>query len=300
MTQSKLSVVSQAKHIVSSTMYPVTPAKAKQWLEKSMWGKQREYRPWHAEILAEAMRRGHFTEGVQIHFAKLNGEIQLINGQHTLNAIVLSKIDTTLTILTTVVSSEREIADLYSRHDIGLQRTFNDASEAHSLRAEYNLSAYQITSIAGGIRTINDQFMNVKKTAKSYETNSVSEQIAAFSKYGNPGKQFFEAISGAPRVVSVAMRTRGVMGIALLTFLESPDTAKRFWAQTAIGDGLEVGDPRKTLLDWLLDNPFKGASTMPLRARTVAKAWNAFVNGVSIKRITRIDPTAPIALLKAA
>lgn len=279
---------------VESRMALVQPADAARWLANSLWSKQRPYRDWHGEELAQAMRNKEFIQGTQIHFVKLNGVVHLVNGQHTLNAIVKYGQAVNLSVLTTTVTKESDIADIYSREDQHLQRTLSDTYGAHSLREKYSLSRSQINYIGSGLKAIIDEFGSVCHS-RSYEARSADARMRLFDQYGEAGKAYFACINGAPTAASKELRVAAVIGVALKTFKDSPTKAQEFWSQVAFSDGLGLGDPRKTLMNWLMANPTRRTNPAA-RARVVARAWNMFLAGGSSQRFMTPDWTKPIVI----
>lgn len=274
----------------------VTPHLARTWLKDSMWQKQRTLRPWHVLDLAEAMKRGEFTKGTQIHFARLNGDIHNINGRHTLEAVVMANRSIELSILTTKVSTDAEIADLYSRHDRHLPRTLSDSYEAHGIAAESGLSRAQVDKIGAGIAAIIGNFSaNRARDNRTYKMRSSDERIRQMNTYVEEGKAFFNAIKGAPTSISAQLRTGNIIGIALLTYKIDRAKADSFWSQVAFCDGLNIGDPRKTLMNWLVADQHKKANGT-IRSRIVANAWNGFVEGRVMSRFKTPDISVPIVL----
>ena len=286
------------KSHTDSRLVSVTPHMAKMWLESSMWNKQRKLRPKHVEELAECIHRDEFTEGTQIHFARLNGTVHNVNGRHTLEAIVLAKKPMELSVLTTKVNSEKQIADLYSRHDRHLARTLSDAYEAHDVAHKHGLNRGQLERISAGVTSIIGDFLPSRvRDNRSYAMRSSDERVRQVEVYAAEGKMFFDAIKGAPTDISARLRTGALIGVALLTFKLDEKKANQFWSQVAYCDGLTVGDPRKTLMMWLLAEQNKKAPNA-LRSRVAAHAWNSFIDGKKTVRFKTPDITAPVVLKK--
>lgn len=279
-----------------SRLVSVTPTMARQWLKSSIWKKQRQLRPWHVEELAEAMRRGEFTKGTQIHFARFGEDIHNVNGRHTLEAVVAFDNPIELSVLTTKVQSDQEIADLYSRHDRHLSRTLSDTYEAHGIAEEHGLNRGQVDKIGAGIAAIMGGFMPSRsKDNRGYDMRSADERTRQMKTYVTEGKRFLDIIKGSPAASAAQLRTGSVLGVAMLTFKKDKEAAERFWSQVAFCDGLSVGDPRKTLMNWLMANPQKKAPAA-IRARIVTQAWEAFMDGRSMSRFKNPDVSAPVVL----
>ena len=72
---------------MNSTLTLITPDKAQALLETCYQG-QRPLRQHHVRFLRHLMRTGHWRQGAEIHCARVEGERFLVNGQHTLTALV--------------------------------------------------------------------------------------------------------------------------------------------------------------------------------------------------------------------
>jgi hypothetical protein len=280
----------------SLVMIEIDPGRAAKMIEADHYAGQRNLRPWHVNELAEAMSRGKFTEGTQIHFCKHNGKKYNVNGNHTLHAVVKSGVTINLGILMTEVETDEEIADHYSRHDRHLARTLGDAVKAHGVEAKLGLTGKQITVANYGIKMILSEFANARR-GNTYEIRAHDERVSMLlNEYGDEAKGYFDAIKGCSKLFAAPLMTAAVVGVALLTFKKDPEKAKSFWMQVATGGGgLNVGDPRRSLMVWLQDNPLKIAPSAT-RARVVAKAWNVFVAGGSVIRFKNIDISTPVVV----
>lgn len=280
---------------IDSRLVLVDPEAARRWLDKSMWGKQRQYRPWHAEELAQAMRNGEFVEGTQIHFAKFKGEVHCINGQHTLHAVVKANMPINLTVATTLVKDEGEIADLYSRMDTHLRRTLADSYQAHDLASEMGMTKAQINAIGAAVRHHLNDFAGTGG-GHSYKTRSADERVRQIEARKGAAKEFFAATSGAILPVRRALAASSVLAVALTTFERDADKAREFWSQVAFSESLEGSDPRKTLINWLMSNSDLRKARHQQRAHIAAIAWNVFVAGGKLSRFKTPDWTKPIVI----
>lgn len=274
----------------------VSPMNAETMLTVEMWGKQRVLRSWHVNEIAEYMKRGEFTEGTQIHFAKLNGKSFNINGQHTLCAIKRSGVSINLGILITEVESEEEIAVLYSRHDRHLARTLSDSCAAFGFSESLKLTKGQIDATSAGIRMMLNDFTNESGSCR-YENRSTDSQLRAFKEYGGSAKSYFDAIKGAPKAAMAQLRSKSIVAVAIKSFELLPERAAEFWSQVALNNGLLVGDPRKTLIEWLMGNR-STRQNLSQRSHVAARAWNVWVSGGSILRFRLPDITKPLVLNK--
>lgn len=283
---------------IDSQLVLVDPEAAKRWLEKSMWGKQRQFRPWHAEELAEAMRKGEFVEGTQVHFAKLDGQIHCVNGQHTLHAIVKAKLPVRLSVATTVVKDEGEIAHLYSRMDTHLRRTLADSYQAHDLAATMGMSKAQINAIGAAMRHVLVDFAGSSRSVgwDSYNTRSADERVRQIAAHKDAAKSFYAATHGCILPVRRALAASSVLAVALVTFRRDESKAREFWSQVAFSESLDGSDPRKTLINWLMANSDLRKVRHQQRAHIAAIAWNVYLAGGKLSRFKTPDWTKPVVI----
>jgi hypothetical protein len=237
------------------------------------------------------MIAGEFAPGTQITFVKLRDKFYNTNGQHTLNAIVIANRPIQLSVRTLVASTPEEVAEQYAREDNIMPRTAADTLSAHGFAKTYDLSTAQVNAISAGTIAIASGFMNGRTRHGKMPT---SERAKLFNQYAHAGQLFFEAVQGCPSMAMKELKVASVLGVGLVTFTNNPAQAKEFWSQVAMNDGLKVGDPRKTLMNWLLSNPDR--SNKAQRARIAAMAWNGFLGGSQMSRFKVQDWTAPIKI----
>jgi len=97
---------------MNSTLTLVTPEKAQALLATAYQG-QRPLRPHHVRFLRHLMRTGHWRQGAEIHCARIENERFLVNGQHTLTALVQEHLSSWLTLVEIDVPTMAAIGRLY-------------------------------------------------------------------------------------------------------------------------------------------------------------------------------------------
>ncbi|MEW6736992.1 MAG: hypothetical protein AB1489_37230 [Acidobacteriota bacterium] len=283
---------------IDVVMVDVTPAQAAAWLTNNNYARQRKLRKWHAEQLAEEMRKGRFRKGTECHFGVLNGQLHLVNGQHTLTAITLYGETVTLTIHRTIVKSEDELADLYNHYDIGLKRNLRDAFNASDLAGKTGLKIHQITFLAAGLRVMLAGFQ-----AADYKTITRDDTMQAIINWQVEGRGFWQALEGCSAALRRLLERSPVVAVALVTFRYAPEKAQQFWSELAADDGLRTGSPLKALRDRLINVRINGggeSSNLKVSegymCRVVAAAWNAWTEGKEVQVITFQNKTAAIRI----
>ena len=283
--------------ISSSNLEKVTPKLAKKWLHQNTFERQRNMRPLHRDTLAKEIQSGRFIQGTQIHFVQCDQDRFLVNGQHTLSAIVKSGIAVTLSVLVSDADTMEEVAALYSRHDNHLSRSILDAIKARDIHKQIGMSLNQARKVASAVRFIQSGFRN---SGGRIHREEILSEIKNWEEEGNA---FLTAIEKG-YLDTILMMKASVLSIALVTFRHEEELAMKFWKQVANDDGLNRGDPRKTLHEFINMTRVKQGSiihnakvvTQPYTARAVAKAWNAFHAGKSLAHIQVADPNREIQI----
>lgn len=236
--------------------------------------------------------------GTPISFAVLNGEKHLVNGQHTLSAIIRAETPQLLTVTEHQVETEREIAELYFRHDNHLTRSISDAFRALDLVSQTGLTFTEQGKLGAAAGFIDGGFAGMS----SQKRISRDELANAVTNLAIPAKKYFEIIVGCRESLYTALTRRSTLSIGLICFVYSPLIAPDFWRQVALCDGLKVGDPRKTIHEFLSDVRTPGGgmksriASVGHHSRAIAAAWNAFIENRPLKQIKIIDDSAPIKL----
>src|SRR5437762_13267804 len=110
---------------MNSALTLVTPEKAQALLATTYQG-QRPLRPHHVRFLRHLLRTRHWRQGAEIHCARIGTERFLINGQHTLTALVQERLSTWLTLVEIDAPTLAATGPTYDCHDRNWTRTLAD------------------------------------------------------------------------------------------------------------------------------------------------------------------------------
>jgi hypothetical protein len=250
--------------IVNDTMV-MEPQTAREWRNRKTFERQRPMRPDRTRQLAAEMTKRRFTQGTQIFLAVLpNGAELILNGNHTLEAICLSKVPQILTVTRHKVVDIDAAGVLYATLDIQMKRTFVDALLASGVQlkdAPPRIVAAAVNCILGGFRQAGGKpvpLVDVAEAAKTY--NEEAQLFIALAMRGTKNARQF--LKRAP-----------VMAVALETMRFQPSAGLEFWTNVANEDGLREGQPERTLLHYCRDTEHEHNRMM--QARAAAMAWNA-------------------------
>lgn len=263
---------------ISTKICDVTPTMAQEWLAQHHFADQRSISGAHVARLATEMGRGRFMEGTTIHFAQLNGHSYLINGNHTLHAIVKSGVTIPLSVLTSEVSSRTEVSRLYARHDINRRRDWNATIKASDLKIAVPLMFKNAAAAALRILMEGLDSPSPKNLEISYSRDL---RLDAMNEYREHIESFYTAVCDSSSRNIKLMKRSGIMAVGIETVKWQPVKAFEFWNGIAKDDGLKKGDPRKTLLDYLLGS-IGDHRYLQEQIKSAALAWNAYYQGRSL------------------
>ena len=259
---------------MSVKLLEVTPKMAENWLKKHRFEHQRNLLDSHIERLSREMENDRFIPGTQVHFGVHNGRLAILNGNHTLHAVVRSQTNIPLSILIAEVSSEEDLARLYSRHDIGRKRNWGATAKAADMYSQTDVPKSFVTNSMSALRII---MIGLNQPLKQdiEITHSRDLRIEAFGEYKEYLENYYIAISkGVSRNLKLFKRA-AVMAVGLEILKYQPSMAYDFWDGASQDDGLRRNDPRKLLLDYLVNTPSYSGNYFD-QIKAVALAWNAF------------------------
>src|SRR5207244_3972799 len=131
---------------MNSALTLVTPEKAQALLATAYQG-QRLLRPYHVRFLRHLLRTGHWRQGAEIHCARIGTERFLINGQHTLTALVQEHLAAWLTLVEIDVPTLAAIGRLYESFDRNLTRSLDDIYQSDPEMRQYAWTGKQLKAM---------------------------------------------------------------------------------------------------------------------------------------------------------
>lgn len=276
---------------------------AQKWLEDCHYEGQRAPRPDHVKYLAEEMQCGTFLQGTPIHFAECNGSKYLVNGQHTLRAIVRCGIPQELTVIHLPCKTMEDVAIAYGVIDTQLKRSASDMFSAMGLRDELGLNHTQLNKLYTAVKLIRVEF-----APKSTKTIHNSEVVSWIRSYSVDAKKYFNVVSNAPQTMRNGLYRGVTVALGVVTFRYSAKkytetVVENFWNGVAFDDGIKNNDPRKPANTHILTTNFSGGGLSQSRknvvsesysARYIANCFNAFVEKRELTRTQVKDSNTPI------
>lgn len=276
------------------TVCRMTPSFAKNVLQSYNHAEfQRNINQSRVLTLARRQRDGRF-HGNDISFAIFEGRIYLINGQHTLSAMVVSGKTVNNVYKVFKCSTIEQLACAWAQFDDGGTRTRKQVAKNYRqvLGQEWNEDAIALVSIACSL-------IKYGTTALATAGN-VEDRIKLIPEFGRPAEGVRDVVfSGEPvkkKSKECRMLNKGPIAHAmLLCFVKDFKAAQMFWSSVKTGIGFDSeSDPRHVLRRYLeelsLSNTNVGKNKQKDNNDVVTGkclvAWNLYRNQeqVPIKR----------------
>lgn len=286
----------------------VTPEQAIAWLNKAGYDKQRSVREWWVSYLAEEMKKGNFEQDTALMFMKHNGALELVDGQHRLNAVVKSGLSQRFVIVIRDVSDEQAVADAYYRLDQSLRRTASDQYRVLELEEKLDLTSTDLNALGASVKFLFLGF-DFKASGPFGKTIHPDERLRLMMEYSDAARHYFTMKMGAPSEISAALKRASTVSVALVTYrfsineygLEKVD---EFWRGAIFDDNVAKGDARKIVNRhfWTAGMLSSTSShdtnvSQAYAARLIARCFNAYMKGEVLKQGKVLDQTAPILIL---
>src|SRR5262245_45917639 len=224
----------------------ITPEAAQAIVRNEMYERQRPVEQSVVNEYALAMITGEFRQGTVISFCVYRGKRSLVNGQHTLLAIIRCGIAQFLGIEEIEVKSLEERAVWYGKYDRLRLRSLKQIYEAHGIHEALNFNKNQRDCLGAALPLLAAGFAQVprKEGSMRMDTANPNLRMGFMHEWKEEAQRFFETIKGAPGTFSMNARRGPVMAVALVTIRYTGTDAIGFWTDAAGDDGLAQGDAR--------------------------------------------------------
>lgn len=278
----------------------IGPDLAQSILRDANYGGQRKIETKDVAVYAEMMRRGLWELSDPISFARLNGNLTLVNGQHRLHAIIAYGREVEFRIAINHCSSPEEVRALYYRFDTVMRRrTSNQILNAIDLANEHGVGRNIAAATYGAIGTIANGFIVPSNYTINGEAAAklriVDLRVEACEPWWPAARKIEEALKGAQADLKPRILRNSTFAVALMTMRYQEAKAFDFWRGTARNDGLKRHDPRHVFVRDLMTRD-ASAGIHGQGIITAALAWNAWFEG----RHLSIIKVAPNAVLRIA
>ena len=263
----------------------VSPPIAAGWLQSATFDGQRQVRRSHAVRLARAMTAGRFRETTTVEFAVTpDGKRFLVNGQHTLNAVVEAGATIRLIIVNTPVADLDAVKALYTTFDNGLSRTFTNSYAAMGLNEKFDMTDTEVNAYGRAVPFIAGAFGFRSTREALARQKSATNGLRQWFVYHVAARRFLDCLAPSEPMVRRALLQPAVFALGVYTIAHNPEKAELFWSAAAADEKLAKVDPPKAAT--VLAQRPSGRGTMKAQvalAQAIALAWNAYVLGRIVK-----------------
>ena len=289
-TQSPTSSVLALHH--HSTDEIVTPEGAAHLVEECVFPGQRRLDWDYIETVRDAMVRGKFgLSSIRLVRCQEDGKEYLTNGQHRVWAVTLAKVPIAFSVIRMTVSTFADVEEVYTWDDIGRRRTSLQLAAALHRTRNVRIAPSQFNKVIAATKFLLTGFLPSNRSLLPLYT--FEKRHAAAMLLQDEAAAYFEAISGRPHSAGWRrFELAPVMAVALVSFLEAPERAAKWWRRAALQDGALNDSPEFTLVNRVLANKYPDH----LLARYVAACWNAGYENRALNYVSKRNPTAPITI----
>lgn len=269
----------QIEHLtVRAAHQEISPQLAGEWLAKRPFLRQRTLRANHVLALAAMMTRGYLRPSTTIDFASLDGQYLLVNGQHTLTAIVRCGLTQKLLVTYTFCRTMADVKALYATHDRGLLRTTRDSYAAFDLAREMGIAQQHVDELGAAMVPLAGGFTELLSTsnyAQAVFHRDFSIRQALMWQWKDEACLFFNNRPSGRKSVTKLLGRAAVVAVGLVTYRYQPQLAEPFWHGVLLEEGAG-NDPIRRLFVFLQDAPVQRYPRDEY-PRYIAAAWNAYM-----------------------
>jgi hypothetical protein len=270
----------------------VSPKQALMWFDAFRYEHQRKIRNYHVNTLAHEMSRGRFLDKTSIHFCVVTSgphkEYALVNGQHTLQAIIKSDRPANLMVIVNQCETWAEVADQFARHDTHLTRQLTDSLAAHEVDSHFGITKTELKWITAA--TLYYAYIIDAIPHKAAARISHDSKLNLVMDHGESFRPCLSIVSGFKGAANAWATRKTTFAAMRIMYEYDPTTATLFWRGILEDDGLKKGDPRKALLRMFQSTGTAGGGADLSRRsindsqwmKAISLAWNAYAEHRSI------------------
>lgn len=260
---------------------------AKALLESTLFPRQRNLNEQNVERLASEMRRGWYIPGTPLFFAVLpDKNMYLLNGRHSLTAVVQANAVIPFTFIYYNVANEEEAGHIYSRLDLQRVRSWHDAYRAAGFEGLPGFDVNWVNAFGTAIRALLQNFRD-----GGYQENnklllaSREVQLRIFADRLPFAKQYVDSLAHKHGKQALPWRRGTLLAVGVELFKYQPAKAYQFFNGASEDNGLLSNDPRKVLLTYLRNITAFSRTQRNLIASAVSLCWNNFYAGGTMRNV---------------
>lgn len=274
----------------------IGPDLARRILAECTYIHQRPLNEDRALLLAAAIEHGTFRRNTQIAFARLNGRLILVDGQHRLNAVDLAGRAWPMRIEIEDKADHLAVDAYYCSFDQpGGTRSLTQVSRSLGLH-DADGNGLRPTTAALLVRAVPMLMIDLRRIAPNQRPRQTRD-LDTKKQIALEWKPWALAYQGCldKGIGSRTARYRagGVFAVAIATLRHQRERALIFWSNSIRNDALRNDDPAHALHSHFLSS--KRATSEYDLAEAASHAWNAFYANRSLKLVKAIG--SPLKLL---
>ena len=257
--------------------YHMFPGEAQTWVAEPTYSRQRPIREHHVALLHHLMHTGRFRAGSEIAIAVVQGRREIVNGNHTLHAIVRLDQPMWVTLAEYAVETEVEVDALYNTFDRQMPRTARDMLKAYGLAEHVGLNYRQGEVLFSAMRPLLSGFVYAAARAHKelgYLRDNELLYVSAL-RWTKEAMMFCNDIRVAKKAWSAFLLRQPLLALALVQYRFQPALAEEFWGHVALEDHTNPNDPTRLLAKWFQTESHRQRYNPIDYVYLTAMAWNA-------------------------
>lgn len=278
--------------------YQLHPGEAQTWVAQASYERQRPIREHHVEFIRHLMQTGRFRAGSEIAMAQYASRDYIVNGNHTLYAIVRLDAPVWVTLTRYQVSSLEEVDALYNTFDRQMPRTARDMLKAYGFADHAGLTQRESECLFSAMRPLLSGFVYATARAQKelgYLRDNERLYIAALD-WTKEASMFARDLQGAKKPWAAFLLRQSLMAIALVQYRFQPGIAGDFWEHVALENHANPNHPTRLLAKWFQTEAHKQRYSPIDYAYITAMAWNAAFHERPLRSFNMPSRETPLAI----
>ena len=274
-----------------------TPADAKAVLDHCRYERQRDETKARAHIgsLAEQMRRGLWLPKTQLDFARVGGNLVLVNGHHRMHAQIAAATNILWNVIVHDCDDADQVAALYWKFDTTLRkRTSVNVIDGIGLAEDIGLEKGWATGLWNAAQVIS---LGMKFYFHERDGSPLlpDDRVTICRDYAQEALWVQGSAKKAILPIRSKLKKVSFLAPSLVVLRHNPVIGRDFIDGLCADDGLTKGDPRKTLLADMQVRKGGKNGLFAAQMLSFAIAWSAFYHQRDLKIIKVTGHPVPLA-----
>lgn len=274
----------------------VTPEMAQDWLTRYSYDSQRTPKMRLIRKYARLMQNDKFRRST-ITFHSVHGQRVLTNGLQRMNAVLVGGVPIEVRKEVIHCDTWDEVREDYAVYDgANSGRTRADVRKARGVAGQFRFRVSDLRAVESAIGVLITGFQSEQTTWHELASDA-NCLVDGSLEWHDEATRFFEAIDrphhGMPASI---LRHRALVAVGLVLMRYQTEQGFKF-LETVAQHRADAGDAPHELAIVLAGRRFWGCKTILDFSRTVARSWNAYLDGTKPNmRPTQREKDNPIQL----